>query len=214
MEEYFSEYTECREYLEMLSNKKYEDYKMFPPELYKAIMIKWPDNDAFNWFGPFEGNYVFCRIEDYTYVYPDIPTEEEIDLKQKTFEMYMSYNIPPKAFSRIFNHDKLFFITKGTDGKEYSRSSLTHEEYQKVILELTEEEMKQRDYNIKHNLKFKWSLTEVNKEFPVKIYLCGDDDDSYTKLDRNKKEADEEVENLIDINNDMRYIKKNYIFTN
>ena len=207
------------EYVESLAYRKNRPEVPFPPEIYKVGMLEWNNKDADCWGGPFEENYIFCRITDHRFEYPAPKSVREINLEQEIYEEYSGYNVPLPARLRIFPYATKphgYFIQKTWEGKECSRSMFTHAEYTLMMSELTVEEKAEREQNINYKLKakYRWALEQPSKEFPIKIYLCGNDDCSYTRVVLNRQEAQKEFKALLSYGNNMNWIRKYYVFTN
>lgn len=175
----------------------------------KSWMLKWNDNDAACWAGPFEGNYVFCSITDYNHKYPRLKSIAEIKEHQKTYEKYSSYNWPHDYVESILGKDwNICYIGE----KKLSRSDLTNLELDLLISKANEENLIFYKRKINSD-KEDWSLETVSKEFPVSLYMCGNDDCSYTKLFRSFKEAENYLRELSILNN-FDIIYKDFVFTN
>jgi len=190
----------------------------FPPKLVVSGMIDWIDKkDAEFWGGAWEGQYAGCRITDYSLCL-DIPTLEMVNQQQIKFSKYNSFNIPLYAFERMFKWrpdcNRHTFIVKTIDGKECSRSELTHIELETFLRNATPEEIAYRETEIqRENKEMEWGKEMPTKEFPVKIYLFGNDDCSYTKTCKSDKEALKILQIIVD-NPNSKYIHDNFIFSN
>lgn len=223
----YSEYPNKNEYLERTLNPKYDNKNIFPPKLIMSGMIDWKDEeDASNWAGPWDKRYVGCKIENYSLTL-DLPTIAMIKEEERKFWFYNSSNIRRDVFRRIFKdhpdfpheYDKqtknaFYLIMKATTGQECSRMEMTQEEVDYFLANATEEEKRYREMEIENKTKNLnlWKETPT-KEFPVKIYLFGNDDLSYSKVCYNVKEAEKIVNEIIE-KPKMKYIYDNFVFTN
>jgi len=216
---HYSEYPYKDDYLEKSLNSEYAD--CFPPRLVDSGMIDWKNKEeAACWGGAWEERYAACKITDYTLCL-DIPTIEMVNCQENKFYNYSLHYIQFQALKRMFGWRKDFidaghygyFLLSTKDGKECSRSELTHAELETFLRNATPEELAYREQKIKKENKHIWWKETPTKEFPVKIYMFGNDDCSYSKMCKNENEAIKIVNEIIK-HPKMEYIHKNFVFTN
>lgn len=178
----------------------------------KCGMLKWSDVDAYRWYGAFEGNFCFFRLTDHTNV-PDLPTLEEIEKKMLDYKKFSRfswpYDFPDKILGKDWNIVTLH-------GQVCSRSTLTQEELNQLVHNANSEQFKY--WLDKTQEKFDWDKTTPSKEFPIKLYLCGNDDDSWTKLFTNLRTAEFYLNQLSGINEfdapTFDIISRDFVYTN
>jgi len=170
IDEYCKKYGECS-YLRSLAVKS---GNLFPEEILKVGMIKW-GFDAANWAGAWSKEYAFFKIEDYTPTV-GLKTKREIRCSQFERERYSMYNLP-YSFTQKLNN-----IVKTKDGKECSRSTVSHKELLQFFKEATKEEIKNRKQEIRKDLIEHLEFLIPHKEKPIRFYLAGNDDCSYTAV--------------------------------
>jgi|GEM_PF-6483811 len=189
----------------------------FPPEFIKVGMLKWEDGSANCWGGPYKGNYVFCKVEDHTFTVGNLKSLAEIAEHWKSYITYSTHNTinGGRALQKYFPEIKdWYFIQKTTDGKECSRTSFTHQELQHYLTNATKEELAYREDRIKEKMEGLITNYALSIELPVKFYLCGNDDCSYTGYFPTKDAALKTLEFFIEEQPDISWIQEKFEFTN
>ena len=219
----YENYPHKNEYLEnSLKRVCVSGAGIFPPELIISGMILWDSDTACNWGGPWDEKYVACQITNHTFCY-ELPSVEQVILTQKVYETYSVYNISHKTFFNLFGwRDDILKDNNGgyrigfekisSSGVRCSRSTLTHRELQTFIKHAPCEEVNSWRHRIE-NLNCDWYKSTPTKEFPIKIYLYGNDDISYSKCCETSKRAIQIVKSLIK-KPDWKIISEEFVFTN
>lgn len=190
-----------------------------------ALMIEVSKSDSYMWAGPFtspDGKYWFvCKIQDDSQLL-DLNTVAIVNAKQRQYKLYSKYSYPHGLVEKLFGknweiydyEDKNYEITK------CSRSALTHEEMLIMHEYLRTDPVYKHTFDldaiINYEISFKndWSKKTTTKEFPVRVYMAGNDDCSYTILHEVWTTALIWVETLSNMQNKEDYIRKNCVFTN
>ena len=137
-------------------------------ELIKCGFILWNEDEAHIWAGPWCGIGVFFKICDYSKV-KWIQTCEERDASLKRRALYGYYTFPYKSRKLLDN----LRVSKNPD-------ELTSVERSMLLSVISEEEYMEYFSNygkVYDNLLKEFSVTV---EHPIKLYLCGNDDTSYS----------------------------------
>jgi len=193
----------------------------FPPVIVDVGMIDWKnEDDASFWGGAWNNRYAACIVKDYSLCL-DIPTVDMVNLKEDKYYKYSLNNIEFSVLKRLFGWRNDFcdnghygsFIVVTKDGQKCARSELTHEELEVFLRHATPEELEYRENKIKEQNKHSWWKETVTKEFPVEIYMFGNDDCSYTKVCKNGKEAMRIIDEVIR-KPSSKYIHEHFVFTN
>lgn len=188
LKEYFKKYDTdekyMRDYLKRLSKINVKG-DAFPEELVLSGMIKWDEEEAYCWSGPFSKYFCFFRIVDYTNTCSVLDSIETIKQKEKDYLIYSLYSINNRhTVKRIFPEavDYFYFEQKSSDGTICSRSEMTHQELLRFLSLATPEEKEEREKYIKEKSKLFNPKEHLSIEFPVDFYMTGNDDTSYSKL--------------------------------
>jgi len=205
-EEYYDKYRD--EYVLRLS----ETWGRSLIKQVKCGMLKWSDIDAYRWYGAFEGNFVFFRLTDHTND-PNLPTLQEIEEKKLNYKKFSRFSWPYDYPKKILGEN---WDLVEVNGKTCSRSTLTQKELDELVALSTYDQLKY--YLDKTQEKFDWEKSSPSKEFPVKLYLCGNDDDSWTKLFTNLRTAEFYLNELSGINEFniviFDIISRDFVYTN
>lgn len=215
------------EYLEQIPNKKCtQNYirsfigsgtKTFPPQILKQGMLKVEDESACCWGGPFKGNYIFCKIEDYSLTVGELKSLAEIAEHWETYIQYSTHNIlySGRALKKYFPElQEWYFIQKTKDGSECSRTQFTHSELLHYLNNATKEELEHRQQMIREERERLITNRELSIELPIKFFLCGNDDTSWTNYYATSAEALVDFDFLLNEQPDIGYIQRNFVFTN
>jgi len=162
--------------------------------LHRRNKVCW--SSSFDWQG---SEYVFCNITDHSFDL-NILTVEQVKLSERVYEQYSKYNIPYSYQEREWT--KEHFLVTSKDGSLASRGRLTHHELVLFNIGCTDVEMAY----YKNKLKLKndtWANEEATIERPIKVYMCGTDDTSYSAAfvgmeDAKKKIKDYEQTGVLD----------------
>ncbi len=215
----YSDYPHKSEYLEKTLFHIGGGGNLFQPRLIACGMIDWKRKiDASSWGGPFNEKYVGCRITDYSFCL-NVQTIEVINLQETNRLLYSTYSIPNDSIQRIFSSLPYFkdcghyygLQMIGIDGKEYSRRELTQRELEMFLKNANVDELKY--YESRINRKLYRSKEVPTKECPVKIYLFGNDDCSYTMTCPTEDDALEMIYKIVE-RPSMKFIQENFQFTN
>ena len=203
------------------SLQKYASYllqshnELFVYRVMEGFLL-WDKKDAFRWSSPWFENGVLLCVDDCSY--NDTPTIGELKERHLKYEKYNAYNLPEK-------YQKEFFCSPIKKGQcrtrlivsnklnKCSRAQLTHQEYIEFRYRMNNEEKKEHNNNIKHT-KFFTDLHTMSYEYPVKIYLCGTDDTSYSYYAESVKVANDIIDNLTKKPNFDTLEKLGFVFTN
>lgn len=195
-EEWFkSDY--CKEYggegrvlFEPNSNQNY-DSELFPiypvAELMFRVTNGWcyqpyycKDSDTY---------WVYCKVVDYS-SHINLKSKDEIDSQQMRCEKYCKYAWNEEELNEV----GFDYIIETSEGVKCSRSNLTHVQLMKLIEDPKRykkwkkkiDELKER---LDSNHKSAWSRAIPHVEKPVKIFVEGSDDSSYTEVLSTLEEA-------------------------
>jgi hypothetical protein len=195
------------------------DHKAFPPICVMSGMIDWLDeDDAAWWGGPWNDRYVGCMVSDYSNTM-DLPSVEVLQAKLNDYVKYSTRYIDRNLLSRLFSDfkkDIYGWVVESSSGQKCSCSTMTHHQFDIVINAMTDEELRKwRDdtENAKMSLYGEFVKAVPCKQFPVEIYLFGNDDCSYTITVQTPQMAKEMVDDILR-KPSMDYVKKNFVFTN
>lgn len=165
--------------------------------------------------GPFKTkdgrSWAMYRLTDHTREHK-LPSREQIEANQRTYEKYNAYTYGWNKVTNILGKDwHLVTLRGGPCG----RASLTHQEYLRVEKELGKEEMDRlyQDALISSNDE-KWYTTTPHIEMPVKLYIAGNDDSSYTRLFETVEEGEKYLKELADVPTTSEQITSDMYFTN
>lgn len=191
--------------------------KTFPQELVRVGMLKWEDETACCWGGPYKGNYVFGKIEDYSLTCGELKSLAEIAEYWRTYFKYSTYCFQHGSLQKYFPYmDRQFstFLQISSDGTHCGRSSLTHQELELFLSRAPKEEKDYREEKIKEELEGTITQYTLSIELPVRFYLCGNDDTSYSGYFPTREAAIKDWDYIIEAQPDIGWIQERYEFTN
>jgi hypothetical protein len=173
-------------------------------------MMKWREADAHMWAGPFPGPSCYFRIEDHSRT-QNIQTANQQMVSWKEHTRFCLFSFPHDVrlrLSAMFPNDEVdngSFIEDFPqgDGKttKVSRTNLTHGELGVILEHCTHREiMHYHNRVVRAGENFRIETPTVER--PVKLYMCGNDDTSYTIFCVTIQEALEKLKKL-------RYIPSN-----
>jgi hypothetical protein len=152
------------------------------------------------WAGAWGGTHVLFKITDHSLVHY-LHSAETVRSKRRDYEKYSVFNFPYRFRDTVLNSEK-------TPG----RSRLTHAEMLFFSSQMTLEEHQNRDAKLAqfepHDFSIQDSLTS---ERPIKLYLAGTDDTSYSATFSSIEEANKRLMQLVenptwdDLKNDFHF---------
>ena len=182
--------------------------------------MKWDDDDACGWGGPYIGNFVCFKITDNRK--NRLQKIEEVNKQQRDFYIYGTWSWPHGILKKYFDAELLTdcgnYFKCYVDDQLCSRSKLSEEE----LTHLLDESLLHEYYhykaavaNIETTLeKDPWYKEQPTKEYPFKIYMFGTDDCSFTRCCRDKHEARDIIDRL-EKNPNFGFLKElDFVFTN
>lgn len=139
--------------------------------------IHWDNDEACCWGGPWEGNHVFFHISDFTNaIHPwgnkPLETAEELLEVARKHCKYSPYNYPQKLVPHF--------------------NPLSDNERNQILDALSEKQISKLDQKINDEInRYSKELLESvpHVEKPIRFYMCGNDDTSYTAVFATEKEA-------------------------
>lgn len=180
-------------------------------KLLKCGLIEWPDNPS-SWGGAFSGKYALCRIEDHSLSHGLVSKlARTVNLLEHV--KYSKFYFPSEMQNK---YEKTLLCKVGVETA--MRCKLTESE-----LEKWSEEFKRRFYakyweaEAKRIEDFARLMEEpsVTIETPIRFYLCGNDDTSYTQVYESKRSAINALQALLSSPNWNMLIKVlRFKFTN
>lgn len=120
----------------------------------------------------------YYSLEDYRF-YNELKSIAELIAEQKTYLTYSRYTYH-QLVKEIFEEEHFSYARK--DGAFVTRTKLTNEELRKL--------RKHNDFLFRYNqeraleelITIPWYKETCTIEYPYKLYICGNDDTSYSKL--------------------------------
>jgi len=201
----------------LASNSKINSFFTFR-KLEAFILWEYPDELGGAWYD----KAALVMIDDHSNAY-DLDSNETAMARLKTFEKYNVFNLPRKyqlIWSGCKNTDNKNTYThkkiKTNDNNICSTTSMTHEEYLHIRSLMNDDERIRHDINIHDEIeKYKDSeYIGVTKENPICIYLCGNDDLSYSISVHNMKKANEIIDMILEKPTIDNLKKLGFRFTN
>jgi hypothetical protein len=155
--------------------------------------IKWPDNPEC-WAGAYEtpeGGYVWCSVSNSERCYGLKSMAETIAGNEK-YATYSAYNLPPYLLSMSERKVKVH-------GSECTATQLTRSELDAIVAVMGKLDREQWEGKVE---KLKSSMNSESRgyptvEYPVKIYLAGTDDCSYSLCTATQEIANDIVSDLV-----------------
>lgn len=146
--------------------------------------LKWDNNESWIWSGDYNGCYCAFIIDSYSNAEP-LLTKAEMDIHQLKSDKYCSFSWPPNILYKYFDNDILvdygFKFHFDDSDKVYVRNQLTEDEYNHLISVCTGDELNIHKSKLELlNSCFRWSNCEFTVETPIRLYLYGTDDTSYS----------------------------------
>jgi hypothetical protein len=189
---------------------KYVRVDLFIYRLMQGFIL-WNKADAHNWAGPWLNKAALCLVTDYRFD-PKLKSIYEKIEHWRTYEQYNKFNLPYKFQKELEKN----MILISNSGDKCSRSQMTYEEKQHILKQLTTKELE--EYNLKITKKIIYHKSNIyiepTIEHPIEIYLCGNDDTSYTYCCENVERA-KDIINQIEINPNFKKLKSlGFKFTN
>lgn len=163
------------------------------PYILRAEMVKFDDESACIWAGPFKGNYAYADIRDWRLMYDKKRTLPTLEQALQRIRFY-PYHFPSCC--------------------GFKNAATSEEQLEARLNTLTEIQRKHWEEGV---ARMTPEYKGPTQEFPVAIYMCGNDDCSYTKWFTNTEVANEELDLLLAIEpcNFYRDIQPNgFVFTN
>jgi hypothetical protein len=138
-----------------------------------------------------DSRWVYVKVTDFSYDLDLKSIREHIE-REISYYKYSRYNWSRKG-RKAFDELGIDFTAFTSDGEESCRSSVTHQELQRIleVPELREVWEEAQETALK---TLSWYKETPSKETPVKIYAAGSDDASYTKLYDTLDQAMQDVE--------------------
>lgn len=177
------------EYLEEAKNilsyiKSYKGEIKFHREF-----ILWNDVPEY-WSGPYFKKYVLCSITDYT-PQEDLKSTNLLKWEIREKAKYNIKNVPEKYKKYIDMSPRLI---SGKENKihEWEKHKMNISEYRHILKIIDEKSKKQwfRNQKLEFQKEFNRDILEYpSMDYPVKVYLCGNDDTSYSILTENREKA-------------------------
>lgn len=126
----------------------------------------------------------YYSLEDYRF-YKELKSIAELIAEQKTYLIYSRYTYH-QLVNEVF--EKEYFSYTYKDGTFTTRTKLTREELNKL--------RKHNDFLFRYNqeraleelITIPWYREICTIEYPYKLYICGNDDTSYSRLFCTKKD--------------------------
>jgi hypothetical protein len=190
--------------------------------LVAAGLIEFDKEVSYELAGPFitnkdtsdEKHWATYRITDHTQE-DNIRSAEQIDAHQRTWFKYSWYTYRYTNETTVVEHvlGKDWDICYVGENK-CSRGQLTHQEYLKIEAFLGREKAKllyEQALEEMNRPSCRWANATAHIELPIKLYVCGNDDSSYTKLFATREDALNFVENMskepckMDLNEEMLF---------
>lgn len=170
--------------------------------------IKWDAAEAHSWAGPWEGGYALFRAEDHSQVY-GLKSEEQHRLAGVVYQQYSMFNFPTRLTNPI---DKIVYV----EGTRCSRSNLTHQERLRLMGEMTPAELVTYEKRLADRIE-EWNRdihSYAHIERPYSIYMCGNDDCSYTATFATEEEMMSALDDIFQNPSFSTLRKYNFLFTN
>lgn len=153
--------------------------------------------------------WVYVKVTDFSHDLYLKSTREHIE-RELSYNRYSRYIWSGrKAFEEL----GIDFSLSAADGEPSYRSSVTHQELMK-ILEIPELKEVWDDAQEKAIKSLSWHKEAPSKETPVKVYVAGSDDSSYTKLYETLDQAMADIERFKVEGMLEHPEQENWIFTN
>ncbi len=214
IDEYLDKFTQKLHMQNYLEGGIVPSRKAFPPQVVKQGMLKWEDESACCWGGPFDGNYVFCKIEDHSLTL-DLKSLAEIAEHWKTYTKYSTYNTLRGSVEKYFPDFKDgSFPQISSKGTKCGRSQFTHQELLHYIDKCTPDEFQYRLEKVDTENIDLITGKELSIELPVEFYLYGTDDTSWTNYYATVDEALVEFDYIVKHQPDIERIQRTFVFTN
>lgn len=157
-----------------------------------------------------EKHWAMFRLTDHTKEHK-LPSADQIDAHQRTYIKYSAYTYGYGNCTKVFG--KGWDISYVGDSR-CSRGAITHQEYLQLESFLGAEKTKElydiglEDLDIPVD---RWVNTTPHIELPIKLFVAGNDDTSFTKLFATREEAYNFLESMIkepckmDLNTEMLF---------
>lgn len=179
--------------------------------------VLWNKNETSNWSSSWFDKGVLIKIDDHSYNC-DLCSLTVAEQKRKDYIKYSIFYLPfsvEKKLVTMNNTKDNYLKIQSNDGHICRRTDMTYEEFISLRANMTPDEYEEHNKNIKKALsdvaKNMFSLT---KENPIRIYMCGTDDTSFTCYTNNMKNANRIVENILNTPSMNTIQKAGFFFSN
>lgn len=152
----------------------------------------------------------YYSLEDYRF-YKELKSIAELIVEQKTYLIYSRYTYY-QLVKEVFREEYFSYTYK--DGTPVTRTKLTNEELNKL--------KNHNDFLFRYNQEkaleelftIPWYKETCTIEYPYKLYICGNDDTSYSKFFSTKKDMYKFFNSIKNNKLTYKFFKKQMIFTN
>lgn len=152
----------------------------------------------------------YYSLKNYCF-YHNLKSISELIVKQKTYLTYSKYSYPTLV-KEVFGEDYFSYVNKY--GTSVTRTRLTNEElnklkhYNDIVFRCNQEKVFEELFTMP------WYKETCTIEYPYKLYICGNDDASYSKFFSTKKDMYEFFNSIKDKKLTLDFLNKEMIFTN
>jgi hypothetical protein len=170
--------------------------------LVEAGFIDWTDLPEC-WAGPWDSKYVFYKIVNHSL--QDLPSREELELSFKKSARTAAWIYPKRLKDNYY-----------TDIKDRYVKRMTYQEYIKLCNDMTAAEAEEFEKNVEQYISRRYK--EINQiltfETPVRIYMCGTDDTSYSLCVQTPEDAISIIDDLSNNSTWENLRNMGFVFTN
>jgi hypothetical protein len=129
-------------------------------------------------------SWIYCEVTDWSDSYPYLKSKEEVELQQLNYEKYCGYNWSEAELKEIGVETRLGRLTH-IQLTELLKKPKNLKKFNKRM-----EEVKQSIISGSNG----WYMSSPHIEKPVRIYVAGCDDSSYTEVVESVEEAMKRIE--------------------
>jgi len=144
------------------------------PRTLRAEFIKWPDSPEY-WAGAWARTHVLACVKDHTNIYPALKPRHIRDAEIKHYAMTCTYCLPSKYRQQ---YEKVVTV----NGRKCLNSTLTNVELTELDELMSDEEKSEWGQKVSDHIANSKldDTTYTTFEKPIRIYLAGTDDTSYS----------------------------------
>jgi len=172
--------------------------------------VIWDKFETSNWAPAWFDIGVLIMVDDHSYAC-DLPSIRTKKNQLKDDAKYSIYNFPYHIQKKWLEKNRRIV---STDGHVCGRSELTYDELEEIKEKMNTTETSEYANNMWKQESHYSDKSFLTKENPVRIYMCGTDDYSYTCHTSNMKKANEIISDILNEPSMTTLFKNEFFFSN